>query len=190
VSTNQYDIEVARELMERIEKGVERQTVIFDWLLTQKRMSWLMALGILISGLAISFSLYQFFTGYFPAPEAHLHRSIHLNILLILSFLLWPLGRKSWRDKFNFFTVIDIACIVLVIAIQVWVSYDIDEFVFKEGNLTALDQFMTMLYLALVLEVTRRNVGWPLVVVTLFFIAHTLFSDLFLGVLYGPFPAA
>ncbi len=186
MSKEQHDIEVAREVLERIEKGVERQTGIFDWLLTQNRMSWLMVLGILISGLAISFSLYQFFTGYFPAPQAHLHRSIHLNMLLILSFLLWPLGRKSWRDRFHLLTVIDIVCIVLVIAIQVWISYDVDEFVFKEGNLSVLDQFMTMLYLALVLEITRRNVGLPLVVVTLFFIAHTLFSDWFPGVLYGP----
>lgn len=186
MSTREHDIEVAREVLERIEKGVERQTAIFDWLLTQRRMSWGMVLGILISGLAITFSLYQFITGYFPAPQAHLHRSIHLNMLLILGFLLWPLGRKAWNDRFRFLTIIDIACIVLVIIIQVWISYDVDEFVFKEGNLSVMDQWLTMLYLALVLEVTRRNVGWPLVAVTLFFIGHTLFSNLFPGILYGP----
>lgn len=186
VDTKQQQVEAAREIIEGIERGVERPETIFDWLMNQKLVSWVMVLGILISGLAISFSLYQFFTGYFPSPQAHLHRSIHLNILLVLSILLWPLGRKSWRDRFHFLTIIDIVCILLVIAIQVWISYDIDSFVFKEGNLTVMDQIMTMLYLALVLEVTRRTVGWALVVVTLFFIAHTLFSNLFPGVLYGP----
>ena len=107
-------------------------------------------------------------------------------MLLILSFLCWPLARKSWDNRFRLLTIIDILCIVSVIAIQIWISYDIDEFVFKEGNLSGLDQFMTILYLALVLEITRRNVGWPLVLVTLFFIVHTLWSDLFPGILYGP----
>ncbi len=172
--------------MRRVERGVERETGIFDWLLTQKRMSLLAVLGILISGLAISFCVYQLLMGYFPPPQAHLHRSIHLNILLILGFLLWPLGRRSWRERFNYLTVIDIACILLVIAIQVWISYDIDVFTAKEGRMTLLDQVMTYLYLALVLEMTRRTVGWALVLVTLFFIIHALFSDLFPGIFYGP----
>ena len=107
--STEHEIERARQLLERIEKGVGQQTGIFDWLLTQKRMSWLMVLGISISGLAITFTIYQFLTGYFPAPQAHLHRSIHLNMLLILGFLLWPLGRKSWRDRFHFLTIIIIA---------------------------------------------------------------------------------
>jgi TRAP transporter 4TM/12TM fusion protein len=186
VNKKQHDIEVARQLLARIEKGVPRETGVFDWLLTQKRLSWLMVLGILISGLAIAFAFYQILTGYFPAPQAHLHRSIHVNILLILGFVLWPLGRKSWRDRFHFLTVIDIACILLVIIIQIWISYDVDAFVLKEGRLSVTDQVLTMLYLGLVLEVTRRTVGPALVLVVLFFLAHTLFTDLFPGVLYGP----
>lgn len=180
------DIEAARQIMAKIEKGVYRQTGIFDWLLTQKQLSWFVVLGILISGLSIAFAFYQFLTGYFPAPQAHLHRPTHLNMLLILIFLLWPLGRKSWRDRFHFLTVIDIVCILLVIAIQVWISHDVDAFVSKEGNLTTLDQTMAMLYLALVLEATRRTVGKALVLVVLVFIIHTLFTDLFPSFMYGP----
>jgi TRAP transporter 4TM/12TM fusion protein len=186
VSEKQYDTEEARRLLERIDKGAERETGIFDWLLTQKRMSWLFVLGISIVALTLTFTLYQFLTGYFPAPQAHLHRSVHINMMLIISFLLWPLGRKSWKDRFHFLTVIDIACILLVIAIQVWISYDVNAFVRKEGNLTVLDQTMAMLYIALVLEGTRRTMGMALPLVVVFFIAHTLYTDLFPGVLYGP----
>jgi len=176
----------ALELLSKIEEGIEQEPSIFDWVMAQKRINWTMVLGILISGLAISFCFYQILTGWFPAPQAHLHRSIHLNMLLILIFLLWPLKRKSWKDPFHPLTIIDIGCVLSVIGIQVWLTYDIDAFTSREGNLTTLDQVMTMLYLSLVLESIRRTLGWPLVGVILFFIIHTLYTNYFPGVLGGP----
>jgi TRAP transporter 4TM/12TM fusion protein len=183
---NDRDMEIARQLLEKIDKGLGREPSIFDWLLSQKRMSGIVILGIFISGLAIALPTYQILMGYFPAPQAHLHFPIHVNMLLILIFLLWPLGRKSWREPFNLFTIIDIILILLVIIVQVWISYDIEEFVFKTGNLTTLDITISTVYLGVVLEATRRTVGIALPIVVVFFLFHTLYSNLFPGVLYGP----
>jgi len=181
-----YDIEESRRFVEKIDTVDKFKPGIFGWILEQEKVSWLMLLGISIVSLSVTFSFYQFLMGYFPAPQAHLHRSIHINMMLILSFLLWPLGRKAWNDQFHFLTAIDIVCILLVITIQIWISYDVNAFVNKEGNLNILDQVLAIIYLVLVLEGTRRTMGKALPLVVLFFIFHTLFADYFPGVLYGP----
>lgn len=180
------DLEKAREILSNAEKGLKPETTIFDWVMTEQRVNWPVVLGILISGLGISFCFYHILTGFFPAPQAHLHRSIHLNAMLILIFLMWPLKRKSWKDRFHPLTMVDVLCIFLVIAIQVWISYDIDEFVLKEGNLTILDQVFVMIYIGLVLEAIRRTLGLALVCVILFFLIHTLYSNYFPGIFFGP----
>ena len=46
-------------------------------------------------------SVYHLYTGYFGAPEALLHRSIHLLFTLILIFFLFPFSKKDWAKKFR-----------------------------------------------------------------------------------------
>jgi TRAP-type uncharacterized transport system fused permease subunit len=54
-----------------------------------------------IVSIAVAMSAYHLYTGYFGAPEALLHRSIHLLFTLVLTFSLFPLSRKEWGEKFR-----------------------------------------------------------------------------------------
>ncbi|MBP1715038.1 MAG: hypothetical protein H6Q42_3241, partial [Deltaproteobacteria bacterium] len=158
----------------------------FDFLMSQKEISSRTLLAFFIALTAISFSLYQVFTGHFIQPRPHAHRSIHLSFALILSFLMFPLGRKSFKDKLNLYFLVDATLILLVVGFEAWIIWDLDAFLEKEGMLSWLDQLFIMLYLATILEATRRSVGWPLVWVTLFFIVHSFFAPYFPGILNGP----
>jgi TRAP transporter 4TM/12TM fusion protein len=158
----------------------------FDFFMAQRKINAQTLLAYVIALVAISFSLYQVFTGHFIQPRPHVHRSIHLAFALILCFLIYPLGRKSFRDKLNWFFVLDALLIALVIGIEAWFIWDLDAFLEKEGMLTRLDEIIILVYMAIVLEATRRAVGWPLVWVTLFFIFHSHFAPYFPGILNGP----
>jgi len=158
----------------------------FDFLMSQKEISSRTLLAFFIALTAISFSLYQVFTGHFIQPRPHAHRSIHLSFALILSFLMFPLGRKSFKDKLNLYFLVDATLILLVVGFEAWIIWDLDAFLEKEGMLSWLDQLFIILYLATILEATRRSVGWPLVWVTLFFIVHSFFAPYFPGILNGP----
>lgn len=158
----------------------------FDFLMSQKKISSRTLLAFFIALTAISFSLYQIFTGHFIQPRPHVHRSIHLSFALILIFFIFPLGRKSFKDKLNWFFWVDATLIALVIGFEAWMIWDLDAFLEKEGMLSWLDQIIILVYIALVLEATRRSVGWPLVWVTLFFILHAFFAPYFPGILNGP----
>ena len=158
----------------------------FEFLMSQKEINSRTLLAFFIALTAISFSLYQIFTGHFIQPRPHVHRSIHLSFALILIFFIFPLGRKSFKDKLNWFFGVDATLIALVIGFEAWMIWDLDAFLEKEGMLSWLDQIIILVYIALVLEATRRSVGWPLVWVTLFFILHAFFAPYFPGILNGP----
>ena len=45
--------------------------------------------------IAIAMSSYHLYTGAFGAPEALLHRSIHLMFTMVLIFLLYPFSKEK-----------------------------------------------------------------------------------------------
>jgi TRAP transporter 4TM/12TM fusion protein len=158
----------------------------FDFFMSQRKINAQTVLAYFTALVAISFSLYQVFTGHFIQPRPHVHRSIHMAFALILCFLLFPLRRKSFKDKLNWFLGVDVALIALVVAFEVWMIWDLDAFLEKEGMLSWLDQVVIAVYIGIVLEATRRAVGWPLVAVTLFFILQAFWAPYFPGILNGP----
>jgi TRAP transporter 4TM/12TM fusion protein len=78
------------------------------------------------------------------------------------------------------------ALILLVIAIEIYTLYDIEEFIWRRGDLTNLDIWVGTIMIFLLLEATRRVVGWAMVIIASFFLIQTRFSDHFFGILYGP----
>jgi TRAP transporter 4TM/12TM fusion protein len=136
--------------------------------------------------LSISLSIYHFYVAFSGALEAHSFRSTHLAFILVLCFLLKPLGRKRWTDPRNWWFGVDLLLISLVIAIQTYVIWDIDKFILRQGDLNFWDYWSGTLFIFLLLEATRRAVGWAMVIISGFFLLHTAFSDWFPGPLYGP----
>jgi TRAP transporter 4TM/12TM fusion protein len=158
----------------------------FEFFMSQPKFSGLTLLAFFMAGVSITFSLYQIFTGHFTQPRPQAHRSMHLAFALILTFLAFPLGRKSWKDKVNWLSLVDFVLIALVIGIEAWIVWDLDAFLNKEGSITTTDHIIAMTYIIIILEATRRAVGWPLVWVVVFFILHSAFAPYFPGVFHGP----
>jgi len=76
--------------------------------------------------------------------------------------------------------------ILLVTAIEVYTLYDIEAFIWRRGELTNWDIWAGTILILLLLEATRRVVGWAMVIIASFFLIQTAFSDHFFGILYGP----
>lgn len=140
----------------------------------------------LVCLLSMALSVYHVFIAYAGSLEAHAFRSTHLAFILVLCFLLRPLGRKSWTAPKNAWFGVDLLCIVLTIAVQIYTLWDLDAFIQRRGDLTGIDQAAGTVLLLLLLEATRRAVGWAMVIIAGFFIVQTAFSDYFFGVFYGP----
>jgi len=170
----------------KIEFQISRAQTLFEWFLSQKKLSPQYLIALLVSILSIFLCFYHLFIAFSGSIEAHTFRSTHLCIILILAFLLRPLGRKTWKDPLNAWFLIDLICISLVVFIQIYTMYDLDAFIFRRGDLTDWDIRLGTVFMIILLEATRRTVGWAMVLIASTFIAHTAFSDHFWGIFYGP----
>jgi TRAP transporter 4TM/12TM fusion protein len=101
-------------------------------------------------------------------------------------FFIAPLGRKKWTDPKNAWFAVDIVLVLVTIAIQVYTLWDLESFIFRRGDLTDWDIYAGSALLLLLLEATRRAVGWAMVLIAGFFIIQTNYSEYFVGLFYGP----
>ncbi len=150
-----------------------------------------------VAALSIALALFHLFCALFGTPESRAFRSTHLAVMLVLAFLLRPLGRASLLDpvlvpgdpgnarRMAGFTA-DMALAALGIFVQVYTLFDLEAFLMRQGDITDTDMAVGTLMIVLVLEATRRMVGLAMVAVAGFFVAHALFTPHFPGFLYGP----
>lgn len=125
----------------------------------------------LIAAIAIAFSLFQLYTGVFGVLDGMIQKSIHLSFGFCLMYLLYPM-RKSWpRDRFH---PVDVALAALATAVPMYIVVNYHELVLRAGRVTTMDFIVGIIAIALILEITRRVVGWPMVTIAIIFLIYAL----------------
>lgn len=147
------------------------------------------ALAKLTSTLAIAMSLYQLFyvsaafefLGVFIPQVVYLATS--LCFVLVLIFLLFPMSKHAPLDRLPWY---DVALIVLSMSGTGYVAYLwISEEAFQYVYATTEGVILGLITAALVLEATRRMVGWVMPLIVLLFLLYTKFCNYFPGLLHG-----
>ena len=179
----------------------ERQELGFlERLLLQRPKGAAGAIFLICAVTAVSLGLFHLYVAAFGTPEGRSFRSVHLSGMLVLAILMKPLFRRSaWepisvadgaarrgnaKRKIGF--GIDLVLLVFVVFVQIWTIYDIEAFHLRFGEKEQADIVIGSLMIALVLEATRRVVGWAMVIITGFFVVHALYAHYFPGFFYGP----
>ena len=129
---------------------------------------------------AIGVALYHFITSFIGYPATHLHRSLHVAMMLAMTFLLYPSHKKASRTKMVWYDVV-FALGSLAVAAYVWGDYI--HFIGRMGSPNLMDVIMGTLLIVLVLEASRRISGWPLVILSLLFILYGLVGRNLPGIL-------
>ncbi len=132
------------------------------------------ALAVAVTLIAMSMSLYHMYVAAFGPPEAVIFRGTHLLFALTLVFILYPLRparSAAWRTA-------DLALLALgwaaVLHIFLNYQYFLDRIIYID-DLTTADKFYAVAATVVVLEGTRRVIGWPLPVTALGFLAYAAF---------------
>jgi len=166
-------------------------------LLLDRRLTPLNAIMFGCAAISIGLAMFHLFASVYGTPEGRSFRSIHLSVMLVLAVLIHPLFRGSMREPVlqpegsrNLIRSvgfgIDLALVAMVLFVQVWTIWDIDAFHMRLGEKETPDLIIGGIFILIVLEATRRAVGWAMVLITAFFIFHTLYSHYFFGFFYGP----
>jgi len=129
------------------------------------------ALGIAVALIAIAMSLYHMYAAAFGPPEALIFRGTHLLFALTLVFLLYPTrpgGALGWR-------ALDAALMLagwgVVLHIFFNYQYYTNRIIYID-ELTLQDKAWAVAAILVVLEGTRRVLGWALPLTAIAFLAY------------------
>lgn len=141
------------------------------------------ALGIVVTVIAVAMSLYHMYVAGFGPPEALFFRGTHLMFATTLVFLLYPIrpgGGVWWRLS-------DAVMIAAGLGLVLNILLNYDAFtnrIIYIDDLSALDKFFAVVAVLVILEGTRRVIGWALPLTAVVFLLYaTLFTNVKLQVL-------
>ena len=132
-----------------------------------------------ISFFAICMALFHMYTaGYRPLPGIQ-QRVVHLSFALVLTFLIFPLGArgKSGAESNKTLFGLDLISVLLSFWIGAYVWWEYDSIILRLGYPTLPDSITSFLSIVLVLEATRRVMGWSVVVICLCCFAYLGVGD-------------
>lgn len=149
--------------------------------------------ALVIGGLLLALSAFHYYTAGFGLLRETTHRGIHLAFVLGLIFLVFA-ARKSeaatvhastpWRP--GGVPLYDWICAVAVAAASLYVPYIFEDLVFRVGNPSMLDVIMGSITIVLMIEATRRSIGWGLPLIALFAMVYAIFGPWFPGIFLHP----
>jgi TRAP transporter 4TM/12TM fusion protein len=128
----------------------------------------------LIAVLASAMSLYHVWVILTGTPEAVIFRGMHLLFALTLTFLIFrssadDSSAPSWRDYAWMFT----ACAPIL---YLFFNYDyLVNRIYYVDDLSTLDMVLGVVLIVVVIEATRRVIGWALPITAMVFLLYALF---------------
>lgn len=130
----------------------------------------------LVAIIAICMTVYHLYVSVMGLPEWMLHRPLHVSFFLVIGFLTVKCSKKpDTVPKI----IIDFICALLAAGIYAYILLNYKRFsyyLFMVTKLTMLDYVVIVITFLLVLEMTRRTTGWPIIIVGMVFMFYTLFA--------------
>ncbi|MEM7169278.1 MAG: TRAP transporter permease [Pseudomonadota bacterium] len=150
---------------------------------------------------AIAFATYEFLTAGFALPAEHWHMGWFLAGLFVLTYAYFPLFRT--KEAFQLrpsllrignIPLYDLIAMVLGISASLYLGmawhglpfFGIEEQTFRMGNPNISDLVFGSILIVLVLDITRRTLGWILPLIICVFMSYALFGPYFPGILQHP----
>ncbi|MBB6454573.1 TRAP transporter 4TM/12TM fusion protein [Salirhabdus euzebyi] len=136
-------------------------------------------LKIIVFILAIAFSIFQLTIIYYPVNTVQL-RIIHLMFGLVLIFTLVPAIKSKKTSPITI--SVDLALITLSLISCFYIAKESVQLSSERlGYYNSFDIFASIVLLILVIEATRRILGWALPIISILFILYALFGFLIPG---------
>jgi TRAP transporter 4TM/12TM fusion protein len=131
-------------------------------------------LAAVVTAVAVAMSLYHMYVAGFGPPEAVIFRGTHLLFALTLVYLLYPFrGGRSRAGR-----VLDFALLAAGwgFILHIFLGYDafINRIIYID-ELTVWDTVFAVLCVVVVLDGTRRVIGWALPITAILFLVYAVF---------------
>ncbi|MFC5386801.1 TRAP transporter permease [Aquamicrobium segne] len=148
--------------------------------------------GWLSASLLFSLSAFHYYTAGFGLLREVTHRGIHMAFVLGLIFLVFSARRgdtklyaSSWWRPAGI-PVYDWLLMAAAAVTTLYVPWIFHDLAFRVGNPLSIDLIMGTLLIVVLLEATRRSMGWPLPVIAVIVMLYALLGRYAPGVLVHP----
>jgi TRAP transporter 4TM/12TM fusion protein len=132
-----------------------------------------------VTAIAVAMSLFHLYTAIagvpplfseFPIVATQPLRYTHVAFVLVLCFLLFPLARR-FRNRIQWFDVIVAA---VAVAILIYAIAGGEDFTDRATIPNQTDIILGIVFIVILLEATRRTIGWIVPVVAILFMAYAM----------------
>ena len=134
------------------------------------------ATGLFVTVVAVALSLFQLYTAGIRPLTAIYQRSIHLTLILILTFLIFPVTKRGDKTRKDIFFWIDVLFVLLAIAAGFYIFLNYGSIMERQGDWTRMDLFWGCIATLLVLEACRRTIGPVMSIIGIIFILYAYFG--------------
>ncbi|MGE0565270.1 MAG: TRAP transporter permease [Pseudolabrys sp.] len=161
---------VSRDALRRAEEFIEQEEGATN------RLSGFA--GIAVTSIAVVCTLFHLYTAVagawpfknFPIIATQELRYSHVAFVLVLSFLLFPLARR-FRNSIRWW---DVAIAAVAVSILVYAIMGGEAFTDRATIPTQIDVILGVIFIVLLVEATRRTIGWIVPAVAVGFIVYAL----------------
>jgi TRAP transporter 4TM/12TM fusion protein len=134
----------------------------------------------IVTTIAVTMSLFHLYTAVagawpfknFPIIATQELRYTHVAFVLVLCFLLFPIARR-FRHRIHWW---DVCLGAVAVAILVYAIMGGENFTDRATLPTQLDVTLGVIFIVLLIEATRRTIGWIVPVVAIAFILYALYG--------------
>lgn len=134
----------------------------------------------IVAGIAIIASCFHLYTAAFGLFDAMTQRAWHWMFMGTLLFLCNPITKKRPKNKIDIWDWAFVAVMVVCCA-NILINYE--AIAAREGNAITSDIYLGTLMIIMVIEGTRRAMGWPLPIMAIIALCYGIFGPYFPGLL-------
>ncbi len=174
------DLKKAQELEESLDHEIRFRPLL-------PRTAWLVA------GLLLALSLFHYYTAGFGLLPEVTHRGIHLAFVIGLIFLVFPAFKSKVPQvpqasllRPMGIHVIDWALFFAAVVSSLYVPWIFHDLVFRVGNPGTVDVIMGSLTILVLIEATRRAIGWPLPIIAILLMLYAMAGPSLPGIFAHP----
>lgn len=179
IEATRLDEQKARELEEKFDAEIRFRPL-------GPTAGWIAAIAL------FSLSLFHYYTAGFGLLREVTHRGVHMAFVLALIFLVFSARRNDhklydsslWRPAG--IPVYDWVLMAVAVVTTLYVPWIFHDLAFRVGNPLPIDVVMGTLLIVVLLEATRRSMGWPLPVIAMLAMAYAVFGRHAPGMLVHP----
>jgi TRAP transporter 4TM/12TM fusion protein len=134
----------------------------------------------LVTVVAVTSSLFHFYTaGYRPLPAMQ-QRPVHLAFILLLTFLLYPASAKSDKNRNPGF--IDVALGIIAVGCSFYLVYHYRTIALRGGWYNDYDIFVGFIFCLTLIEAARRTMGSVMLILAGISIAYLFIGPYLPGI--------